>query len=88
MESLIFSGAFDSIDPNRNKLFVNLERSTSYAQKYNSSEEANGQEGLFVDGTNSKVVDESLIVRHYEEFHETEKYNKEKAAIFYYRHPL
>lgn len=90
MENLIFSGAFDSIDPNRNKLFVNLERSTMYAQKYNVSEEANGQEGLFENGTNSKVVNESLIIREYEEFPETEKYNREKSAIGFYitGHPL
>jgi DNA polymerase-3 subunit alpha len=90
VENLIFSGAFDSIDPNRNKLFLNLERSTMYAQRYSTSEEAMGQEGLFGDSGNSKVVNQDYIIQDYEDFPDAEKYNREKAAIGFYitGHPL
>lgn len=90
VESLIFSGAFDCVEPNRNKLFLNMERATMYAQRYNSSEEANGQEGLFSSAGNSKVVNQDYIIQNYDEFPETEKYNREKAAIGFYitGHPL
>ena len=90
VENLIFSGAFDSIEPNRNKLFLNLERSTMYAQRYATSQEAKGQEGLFGDSGNSKVVNQGYIIQDYEDFPESEKYNREKAAIGFYitGHPL
>ena len=90
VENLIFSGAFDSIEHNRNKLFLNLERSTMYAQRYATSQEAKGQEGLFGDSGNSKVVDQGYIIQDYEDFPESEKYNREKAAIGFYitGHPL
>ncbi|MDQ3019459.1 MAG: DNA polymerase III subunit alpha [Bacteroidota bacterium] len=90
VENLVFSGAFDGIDPNRNKLFLNLERSTMYAQRYSSSQEAKGQEGLFGNNENSKVLNQDYIIQDYHEFPETEKYNREKAAIGFYitGHPL
>ena len=90
VENLIFSGAFDSIEPNRNKLFLNMERSTTYAQRYAVSEEARGQEGLFSNSGNSKVVNQDYIIQDYEDFPENEKYNREKAAIGFYitGHPL
>lgn len=90
VENLIFSGAFDSIDLNRNKLFLNMERSTTYAQRYVLSQEAQGQEGLFTEIGNSKVVNQDYIIQNYEEFPESEKYNKEKSAIGFYLtgHPL
>lgn len=89
VESLIFAGAFDSIEKKRRKLFLNLERATFYAQKYSISEEANGQEDLFGGNTEKKRIEE-YIIEDYEEFPETEKYNKEKAAIGFYvtGHPL
>ncbi len=89
IESLIFSGAFDSIEPVRRKLFLNIERATMYAQRYSSSEAANGQEGLFGDSSSVPSI-EDIIVEHYEEFPESEKYNKEKYAIGFYitGHPL
>ncbi|MBK8552971.1 MAG: hypothetical protein IPL53_18675 [Ignavibacteria bacterium] len=84
-----FLGAFDTIGPNRNKLFLNLERSTMYASRYATSQEAKGQEGLFGDSGNSKVVNQDYIIQDYEEFPETEKYNREKAIGFYITgHPL
>jgi DNA polymerase-3 subunit alpha len=61
-----------------------------YAQRYATSQEAQGQEGLFDNSGNSKVVSQDYIIQEYEEFPETEKYNREKAAIGFYitGHPL
>lgn len=89
VENLIFAGAFDSVEKKRRKLFLNLERATFYAQKYSVSEEANGQEDLFGENKEKKNIEE-YIIEDYEEFPESEKYNKEKAAIGFYvtGHPL
>ncbi len=89
LEGLIFAGALDSIDKNRNKLFLNIERASLYAQRYNDTHEAKGQEGLFGPAEQSAVSD-SAIVHDYPDFGESEKYNKEKAAIGFYitGHPL
>jgi len=89
LENLIFSGAFDSIEPIRSKLFLNMERATMYAQRYSTSEAANGQEGLFGESSSVPAI-EDIIIEDYEEFPETEKYNKEKYAIGFYitGHPL
>ncbi len=89
IESLIFAGAFDSIESNRNKLFLNMERATLYAQRYGQTHEARGQEGLF-GSSDSSSNDDNSIIQNYPEFPESEKYNKEKAAIGFYitGHPL
>jgi DNA polymerase-3 subunit alpha len=89
IESLIFAGAFDSVESNRRKLFLNIERATYYAQKYSVSEEAKGQEDLFGENKTKKHI-EDYIIEDYPEFAESEKYNKEKAAIGFYitGHPL
>ncbi|MFZ1322718.1 MAG: DNA polymerase III subunit alpha [Ignavibacteria bacterium] len=89
LENLIFSGAFDSIEPVRSKLFLNMERATMYAQRYSTSEAANGQEGLFGESSSVPAI-EDIIIEDYEEFQESEKYNKEKYAIGFYitGHPL
>jgi len=89
LESLIFAGAFDSVESNRRKLFLNIERATYYAQKYSVSEESKGQEDLFGENKTKKHIEE-YIIESYPEFQESEKYNKEKAAIGFYvtGHPL
>ncbi len=89
IESLIFAGAFDSIEPNRNKLFLNIERATLYAQRYGQTQEAMGQEGLFGAEETKTNLDDSII-QNYTDFPESEKYNREKAAIGFYitGHPL
>lgn len=89
LESLIFAGAFDSIEKNRQKLFNNLERATLYAQRYKEKPEAHGQEALFGEDT-SGVKEEDLVLQNYEDFSEIEKFNREKAAIGFYvsGHPL
>jgi DNA polymerase-3 subunit alpha len=89
LESLIFAGAFDSIENNRRKLFLNIERASFYAQKYSVSEEAKGQEDLF-GGNKTKEHIEEYIIENYPEFSESEKYSREKSAIGFYvtGHPL
>lgn len=89
VECLIFAGAFDGIEGNRRKLFLNIERATFYAQRYSVSQEANGQEGLF-GGSKLKNHVEDYLIENYEEYEEAEKYNKEKCAIGFYitGHPL
>ncbi|MBK7159980.1 MAG: DNA polymerase III subunit alpha [Ignavibacteria bacterium] len=89
LESLIFAGAFDSVEINRRKLFLNIERATFYAQRYSTSEEAKGQEDLFGVNKTKQHIEEYIIENH-TEFPESEKYNKEKAAIGFYvtGHPL
>lgn len=89
VEALIFSGAFDSVEPNRRKLFLNLERATTYAQRYKEMPEAHGQEGLFSTAQGGRVMDE-VKLSEYEDFTEAEKFNYEKSAICFYLtgHPL
>ncbi len=89
VEALIFSGAFDSIEPNRRKLFLNLERATMYAQKYKEKPEAHGQEGLFSVVQGGRVMEE-VKLSDYEDFTEAEKFNYEKSAVGFYLtgHPL
>jgi len=91
LEGLIQAGAFDCIEPNRRKLFYNLERATIYAQRFKEMPESKGQEGLFLaaPGNNSAGLGD-LKLQDYEEFPEIEKLNMERAAIGFYvtGHPL
>ena len=90
LEGLIFAGAFDELEPVRRKLFINLERCTAYAQRYKTMPEAQGQEGLFSTGKGGDEFEDRFILDDAEEFPETEKFNREKAAIGFYLtgHPL
>lgn len=89
LENLIFAGAFDSLEPNRRKLFLNLERASLYAQRFSQSHEAMGQEALFGAPSDSAERD-AMIIDEYDDFDENEKYNREKASIGFYitGHPL
>jgi DNA polymerase III subunit alpha len=89
IEGLIFAGAFDGVEPNRRKLFLNIERASMFAQRFKDSEIANGQEGLFSVSDKPKSSGD-YIVHEYEEFSELEKYNLEKSSIGFYLtgHPL
>ncbi|MBS1518691.1 MAG: DNA polymerase III subunit alpha [Bacteroidetes bacterium] len=89
IENLIYSGAFDTTDPVRRKLFLNIERATMYAQRYSTSEAANGQEGLFGESKSFQKI-EDIIIEDYPEFPESEKFNREKYSIGFYitGHPL
>jgi DNA polymerase-3 subunit alpha len=90
LEGLIFAGAFDEIEPNRNKLFINLERIVAYAQRYKTLPESQGQEGLFSMGKGGDEFEDRFILDDAPEFPEVEKFNREKAAIGFYLtgHPL
>lgn len=92
IEYLIYAGAFDSIESNRNKLFSNLERAMLYAQRYKEKPESKGQELLFGTTGESKTKYRTLdfIFEEYNEFTEKEKFNKEKEAIGFFLtgHPL
>ncbi|MBM4157564.1 MAG: DNA polymerase III subunit alpha [Ignavibacteria bacterium] len=89
LESLIFAGAFDEIDSNRNKLYMNCERATLYAQKFKEMPESHGQSGLFSDDISVNGVSD-LYLTAYEDFSETEKFNLEKIIVGFYLtgHPL
>lgn len=93
VEYLIYSGAFDSLEPNRNKLFSNLERTILYAQRYKEKPEAKGQELLFSAKNNLKSVrarSTDFVLEEHNEFSEKEKFNKEKKALGFFLtgHPL
>ncbi len=93
VEFLIYAGAFDSLEPNRNTLFSNLERTLLYVQRYKEKPEANGQELLFDANIKLNVLKEKtedFILEKYDEFPEKEKFNKEKEAIGFFLtgHPL
>jgi DNA polymerase-3 subunit alpha len=89
IEGLIFAGAFDCIDKNRRKLYLNLERSTMFAQRMKDTPELKGQHGLFSDTPNVNGIRE-LKMEVFEEFTEIEKYKLEKESIGFYLsgHPL
>jgi DNA polymerase-3 subunit alpha len=89
LESLIFAGAFDNLEPNRNKLYCNLERATLYAQRYKDTPESNGQEALFVSDSGLPKKHDLILIG-FEEFPETEKFNREKSVLGFYLsgHPL
>ncbi len=90
LEGLIFAGAFDEIEPVRRKLFLNMERCVSYAQRYKTLPESQGQEGLFTMGKGGNEYEDNFILDDAEDFPETEKFNLEKASIGFYLtgHPL
>jgi len=89
VEGLIFAGGFDGIDKNRRKLYLNLERSTMFAQRMKDTPELKGQHGLFSDTPNVNGIRE-LKMEEFEEFAEVEKYKLEKESIGFYLsgHPL
>ena len=89
LEGLLFAGAFDEIEKNRRKLFLNLERATLYAQRFKETPESKGQEGLFSSEASVNGVTE-LILENYDEFSDVEKYNLEKSSVGFYLtgHPL
>ena len=89
VEFLIFSGAFDTLEKNRRKLYLNIERAVMFASKIKDTPESQGQHGLFSDTPRHNGVAE-LRLEDYEDFTEIEKYNNEKLSAGYYLtgHPL
>ena len=89
IEFLIFAGAFDTLEKNRRKLYLNMERAVMFASKIKDTPENQGQHGLFSDTPQHNGVSE-LKLEDYEDFAELEKYNNEKLAAGFYLtgHPL
>lgn len=89
IEFLIFAGAFDTLEMNRRKLYLNMERAVMFAAKIKDTPENQGQHGLFSDTPHHNGVSE-LRLEDYEDFTEIEKYNNEKLSVGYYLtgHPL
>ncbi len=89
IEFLIFAGAFDTLEKNRRKLYLNMERAVMFAAKIKDTPENQGQHGLFSDTPQHNGVSE-LRLEDYEDFTEIEKYNNEKISVGYYLtgHPL
>lgn len=89
LEALIHSGAFDELDTNRRKLFLNIERGTLFAQRYKEKPESHGQEALFGNDENPDVYKDFTLTE-YEDYSEIEKFRNEKAFVGFYLtgHPL
>ncbi|MGB9696039.1 MAG: DNA polymerase III subunit alpha [Ignavibacteria bacterium] len=89
VESLILAGAFDSIEPNRKKLLVNLEQILNYVNKNKSFKVAREQNPLFVDNLQPAEMQVPNL-QNVEDFSEIEKFKKEKEIIGFYLsgHPL
>jgi DNA polymerase-3 subunit alpha len=88
MESLIKSGAFDSL-ADRSTLLFNLERILSFAQK-NQKGTANGQMGLFGETQKSQVAFHLDLVEPETLLTSEEKlaFEKELLGIYFSEHPL
>lgn len=89
VESLILAGAFDSIEPNRKKLLVNLERILNYVNKNRSSKTLENQDSLFAGNLQPQTI-QVPDLQDVEDFSEIEKFKKEKEIIGFYLsgHPL
>lgn len=89
IESLIYAGAFDSIEPNRKKLHINFE---DILNRYGNRKTAAGQDSLFGGGKSSiisqKEIDTFMIPT--ADWSDREKLSHEKAVIGLYlsSHPL
>lgn len=89
VESLILAGAFDSIEPNRKKLFINLERIINHVNKNKSFKVAEGQNLLFANSFQPSEI-QVPDLQEVDDFSEIEKFKKEKEIIGFYLsgHPL
>ncbi|RPI13155.1 MAG: DNA polymerase III subunit alpha [Ignavibacteriae bacterium] len=89
VESLIYAGAFDSIEPNRKRLYINYE---DVLNKYSNRKAAAGQDSLFGGGKASvisqKEIDTFMITT--DDWSDREKLSYEKAVLGLYlsSHPL
>lgn len=95
LEALIYCGAFDKINPNRNQLLHDLEPILSWAQS-RAKDKASGQTNLFAvlsdQGENNGQVDykDAPTASPVEDLTATEKLKKEKELLGFYvsDHPL
>lgn len=86
IESLIFAGAFDSLDPNRRKLHENLDAFLNYNQRV-TMERGSSQNHLF---GQKQAFAPTLSLSHVDEWALFEKLQKEMEALGFYLsdHPL
>lgn len=87
IESLIHAGAFDSLEPNRNKLYLNAEAAAIYAARHKNDAEIIGQESMF---GGELLKQDSYKWRDYPEYTDAVKFNLEKQSLGFYLtgHPL
>ena len=87
-ESLAKAGAFDSIEPNRNKILQNLESILSYSQKLHK-EAASGQTDLF-GGAVEEIITPVMRLDDAPETPDAEKlqWERELLGIYLSSHPL
>jgi DNA polymerase-3 subunit alpha len=90
LESLIFAGAFDSLDPNRHKLFDYYE---PVLQKFSNKKSENaGQSSLFGGGKSRTEIKDTVMDpgRDYQDWSDSEKLSHEKSVLGLYisAHPL
>ena len=85
-ESLIKSGAFDCLEPNRNKLFVSIDMMLSYSQSIQKDKMAN-QDNLF---NNSNSEELMIDIPNKLDWSSIEKLNNEFSSLGIYlsSHPL
>ena len=87
IESLIQSGAFDSLHNNRAQLYANVESAISYGQKLQEQKEK-GQSSLF-EHSGAKLLSRPAL-RSVIDWIDTEKLSREKSVLGFYvsGHPL
>ncbi|MDD2868779.1 DNA polymerase III subunit alpha [Neomegalonema sp.] len=85
LENLVRAGAFDKLEPNRHKLFVNLDSLLAYAQS-SAADRASGQNSLF--GGPAAAAPPRLKTQ--EDWPAMEKLDEEQSAIGFHLsgHPL
>ena len=88
LESLIVSGAFESVNPNRAQLLESVDDILSYASRKQEEERLN-QVSLFGDSANGGLMQEPKL-RVIEPWSNIERLNKERELIGFYLsgHPL
>jgi DNA polymerase-3 subunit alpha len=85
IENLVKAGAFDSIEPNRNKVFAGAEQIIRYAQ--HKSSERKSSQGILFGGEDNSV---KLVLNNVPDWRPMEKLSNEFEAIGFYlsAHPL
>jgi DNA polymerase-3 subunit alpha len=87
LESLVQCGAFDSIEPNRAKLFANVENLISYGAKLQKDAES-GQSSLFGEDDSDQIMRPNLVES--TPWSDSEIRDREKSVLGFYlsSHPL
>lgn len=80
MESLIYSGAFDSLEPNRHELVANLPKIITFVDQIKSNE----NQGSLFDDLEDDIVNEDITLDSYPAFELREQLKYEKLALGFY----